>query len=70
MESNDKIKWQCFRPNEQQVKILNQQLDDCFLREENIDLFFNSDMVNSLLKTSGGDTEGLILLEGSYSMID
>ena len=27
-----------------------------------MDLFFDSDMVNPLLKTNGGETEGLILL--------
>ena len=27
---------------------------------ENMDLLFNSDIVNLLLKTSGGETEGLI----------
>ena len=68
MESKDKIMLQCFRPNDQQVKIPNQQSADRFLKEENMDLLFNSGMVNTLLKTNGG-TECLILLEGSYSMI-
>ena len=36
-----------FRPNEQKVK-------DCFPRGENMNLFFDSDMVNPLLKTNMG----------------
>ena len=60
---------QCFRSNEQHVKIPNQRSADRVPRQENMDLFFNSDMVNPLLKTKWGETEGVILLEGSYSVI-
>ena len=34
-----------------------------------MDLFFDSDMVKPLLKANKGETEGLILLGGSYSVI-
>ena len=33
-----------------------------FLRGQNIYLLFNSDVVYFLLKTNGGETEGLVLL--------
>ena len=52
-----------------------QQSADSLPRQEDMDLFFDSDMVNTLIKTSGkekisgGETDGLILLEGSYSVI-
>ena len=39
MESKDKIMLQCFRPNEQKVKIPNQRSADRFLREENMDFY-------------------------------
>ena len=37
--------------------------------EENMDLFSDSDMVNSLSKTSERETRGIMLLEDSYSVI-
>ena len=62
----------CFRSNEHQAKIPNERSAGRFPREENIDLFFYSDVVGPLLKTNGGregETEGTILLEGSFSVI-
>ena len=40
----------------------NSVVRDRFLGEENMDLLFNSDIVNILLKTDGEEKEGLILL--------
>ena len=42
--------------------ISNPVVQDHFLGGGNMNLFFNSDIVNVLLKTKGEKTEGLILL--------
>ena len=69
MESKNEIMLPCFRPNERQVKFPNQQSAYRFPREENMDLLFDSDMVNSVKYQWVRDTKGLILLEGSYTVI-
>ena len=69
VESKDKNMLQRFSYDEQQVKIPNQQSADRFPREESMDLFLDSGMVNLLLETNGEETEGVISLEGNYSVI-
>ena len=44
-------------PNEQQAKIPIKQSADRFPRKGNMNLFFDPDIVNPLLKTSGEETE-------------